>query len=81
MLDLAFNRSGGICQEGPESLVEAEVAVGLAHEIQYGQAFLSLMKPEPAACVVLVSASLYVFLNLGADVLYFLANPRLRETT
>jgi ABC-type dipeptide/oligopeptide/nickel transport system permease component len=31
--------------------------------------------------VVLVSASLYVLLNLGADVLYFLANPRLRETT
>jgi peptide/nickel transport system permease protein len=28
--------------------------------------------------VVLVSASLYVLLNLGADVLYFLANPRLR---
>ncbi len=31
--------------------------------------------------VVLVSASLYVLLNLGADVLYFLANPRLRGTT
>jgi len=30
--------------------------------------------------VVLVSASLYVLLNLGADVLYFLANPRLRGT-
>jgi peptide/nickel transport system permease protein len=28
--------------------------------------------------VVLVSAGLYVLLNLGADVLYFLANPRLR---
>jgi peptide/nickel transport system permease protein len=28
--------------------------------------------------VVLVSAALYVFLNLIADVLYFLANPRLR---
>jgi peptide/nickel transport system permease protein len=28
--------------------------------------------------VVLVSAGLYVFLNLVADVLYFLANPRLR---
>ncbi len=31
--------------------------------------------------VVLVSASLYVLLNLGADVLYFLANPRLRGST
>jgi peptide/nickel transport system permease protein len=28
--------------------------------------------------VVLVSAALYVVLNLLADVLYFLANPRLR---
>jgi peptide/nickel transport system permease protein len=28
--------------------------------------------------VVLVSAGLYVLMNLGADVLYFLANPRLR---
>jgi peptide/nickel transport system permease protein len=28
--------------------------------------------------VVLVSAALYVFLNLLADILYFLANPRLR---
>jgi peptide/nickel transport system permease protein len=28
--------------------------------------------------VVLVSATLYVLLNLLADVLYFLANPRLR---
>jgi ABC-type dipeptide/oligopeptide/nickel transport system permease component len=28
--------------------------------------------------VVLVSAALYVLLNLMADVLYFLANPRLR---
>jgi peptide/nickel transport system permease protein len=28
--------------------------------------------------VVLVSAALYVFLNLLADVLYFLVNPRLR---
>jgi peptide/nickel transport system permease protein len=28
--------------------------------------------------VVLVSAALYVLLNLGADVLYFLVNPRLR---
>jgi ABC-type dipeptide/oligopeptide/nickel transport system permease component len=27
---------------------------------------------------VLVSAALYVVLNLLADVLYFLANPRLR---
>ena len=27
---------------------------------------------------MLVSAALYVLLNLGADVLYFLANPRLR---
>ena len=31
--------------------------------------------------VVLVSAGLYVLLNLGADVLYFLANPRLRDST
>jgi len=31
--------------------------------------------------VVLVSATLYVLLNLGADVLYFLANPRLRDST
>ena len=31
--------------------------------------------------VVLVSAGLYVLLNLGADVLYFLANPRLRGST
>ena len=31
--------------------------------------------------VVLVSAMLYVLLNLGADVLYFLANPRLRDST
>jgi len=31
--------------------------------------------------VVLVSATLYVLLNLGADVLYFLANPRLRGST
>jgi peptide/nickel transport system permease protein len=30
--------------------------------------------------VVLVSATLYVLLNLMADVLYFLANPRLRST-
>ena len=30
--------------------------------------------------VVLVSAGLYVFLNLLADILYFLANPRLRGT-
>ena len=30
--------------------------------------------------VVLVSACLYVLLNLGADVLYFLANPRLRSS-
>ena len=30
--------------------------------------------------VVLVSAGLYVLLNLGADVLYFLANPRLRDS-
>src|SRR5262249_58580525 len=29
--------------------------------------------------VVLVSAALYVLLNLLADVLYFLANPRLRD--
>ena len=29
--------------------------------------------------VVLVSAGLYVLLNLGADVLYFVANPRLRH--
>jgi peptide/nickel transport system permease protein len=29
--------------------------------------------------VVLVSAALYVLLNLVADVLYFLANPRLRS--
>jgi peptide/nickel transport system permease protein len=29
--------------------------------------------------VVLVSATLYVLLNLVADVLYFLANPRLRD--
>jgi peptide/nickel transport system permease protein len=29
--------------------------------------------------VVLVSATLYVLLNLLADVLYFLANPRLRD--
>jgi peptide/nickel transport system permease protein len=28
--------------------------------------------------VVLVSATLFVLLNLLADVLYFLANPRLR---
>ena len=28
--------------------------------------------------VVLVSATLYVLLNLVADVLYFMANPRLR---
>jgi peptide/nickel transport system permease protein len=31
--------------------------------------------------VVLVSSGLYVLLNLGADVLYFLANPRLRGST
>jgi peptide/nickel transport system permease protein len=31
--------------------------------------------------VVLVSAGLYVLMNLGADVLYFLANPRLRGST
>jgi peptide/nickel transport system permease protein len=31
--------------------------------------------------VVLVSAGLYVLLNLGADILYFLANPRLRSST
>jgi peptide/nickel transport system permease protein len=30
--------------------------------------------------VVLVSAALYVLLNLLADILYFLANPRLRGT-
>jgi ABC-type dipeptide/oligopeptide/nickel transport system permease component len=30
---------------------------------------------------VLVSAMLYVLLNLAADVLYFLANPRLRDST
>jgi peptide/nickel transport system permease protein len=28
-----------------------------------------------------VSATLYVLLNLGADVLYFLATPRLRGST
>ena len=33
-----------------------------------------------AQAVVLVSACLYVLLNLGADVLYFLANPRLRSS-
>ena len=31
--------------------------------------------------VVVVSACLYVLLNLGADILYFLANPRLRGST
>src|SRR5258706_638294 len=31
--------------------------------------------------VVLVSATLYVLLNLLADILYFVANPRLRGTT
>jgi peptide/nickel transport system permease protein len=31
--------------------------------------------------VVLVSAGLYILLNLGADILYFLANPRLRGST
>jgi len=28
--------------------------------------------------VVLVSATLFVLLNLAADIFYFLANPRLR---
>jgi peptide/nickel transport system permease protein len=31
--------------------------------------------------VVLVSAALYVLLNLAGDVLAFLVNPRLRGTT
>jgi ABC-type dipeptide/oligopeptide/nickel transport system permease component len=30
---------------------------------------------------VLVSATLYILLNLVADILYFVANPRLRGST
>ena len=49
VLDLLVERHRGVGQERPVSQVETEVAVGLADEVEDGQALLLLEQPQPAA--------------------------------